>query len=213
MRLPLTLKVKCGQGVAEKALRHLEGRAQEKGWRRSHHPTPGTLAWKAPPGRLLPEVQVAVWRNPTTDDVLVFGVDVRGHPLGTASQAHDEPVLAFFEGVIRPVAEAVGAEVDFVSALAIHDLVPERVALALEEFVEAEERDCLDGFHPQDSKRFPPVVLLVHTSGADLDGATLAHWLREDRGWPKEVARSLGRRLDEGLAFLLTYPPAQEDQP
>lgn len=62
--------------------------------------------------------------------------------------------------------------------------------------------------HPLDRERWTKVILSAHREGATLDGALLARWLREERGFGYDAAEALGAEYEHARELLRAYDQA-----
>ncbi len=199
MRLPLTIVVTGGEAVSDAVVRYLPGTAREAGWERGRQWTPpGTLVFRPPPRRTGGGVEVGVWRDPETKELMVGALE-QGEPISNWREYQDAAVDAFRSDVIDPIVRGIKANVEVLTVLGIDDMLPPRVATALVEFL-----DWRRAVPEEAAERFPGIVALIHKAQPRFDGAMLGRWLEEDMHWSSEEAKSLAVEFDAALLALRT---------
>ena len=91
----------------------------------------------------------------------------------------------------------------------LEDFASEKVARSLRRFSAAANKSTGAG-HPLDERRWHTFLIDAHQDNADLDAPALARWLREDEGWPEDVAHALAVEYETGRALLKSYDAARE---
>lgn len=161
---------------------------------------------------------VLLFRHDATDQLPAAALTLWGRndgyyvpnivPLETRSLSYTEynsVLIDFVDHIAGPVCNRLGAEIELSSgSQSLEDWTTEDVAARLKRF-SAGANKSTGASHPMDQKRWFDFLVASHRSGTELDGETLARWLREVDGWDEESAYELAVDYENALALLTYY--------